>query len=394
MLTVIAKLRRRSSPISASISRSWRTLREHHVAAGSNRRHRHPQTGAGAQIRRRRLCRPRFRPIVRCAPLTGLCTVRRAGFRRAGALRRRRRRPRVGAHRRGRARASSIIEQCLARLADGPVVAEIEPSATARAMQRGHRAGRRVPRRHPGLGAHGRPRHGSPTAICAIRRGSSGRCWRRRSRATSSPISRSATNRSTAPIPGTTCEGSAVRKLLFKSLVKSPLTEPAPPADDAMLAELASRLAGGVATQARAQPVHSRGRCRLLQRLRARDPCAQQCLSTTSSASGSASSPRRAMPTCCSSPGRSLATCAKRWSAPMRATPDPKWVVAVGDCGFDGGVFAGSYALCRRRLGRYPGRSAYPRLSAEPDRLAARIDCAGRKLRRPSRSLRKSISEA
>lgn len=27
-----------------------------------------------------------------------------------------------------------------------------------------------------------------------------------------------------------------------------------------------------------------------------------------------------------------------------RATPDPKWVVAVGDCGFDGGVFAGSYA--------------------------------------------------
>jgi Ni,Fe-hydrogenase III small subunit len=26
------------------------------------------------------------------------------------------------------------------------------------------------------------------------------------------------------------------------------------------------------------------------------------------------------------------------------ATPDPKWVVAIGDCGFDGGVFAGSYA--------------------------------------------------
>jgi Ni,Fe-hydrogenase III small subunit len=27
------------------------------------------------------------------------------------------------------------------------------------------------------------------------------------------------------------------------------------------------------------------------------------------------------------------------------ATPDPKWVVAVGDCAFDGGVFAGSYAI-------------------------------------------------
>jgi Ni,Fe-hydrogenase III small subunit len=27
-----------------------------------------------------------------------------------------------------------------------------------------------------------------------------------------------------------------------------------------------------------------------------------------------------------------------------RATPDPKWVVAAGECAFDGGVFAGSYA--------------------------------------------------
>jgi Ni,Fe-hydrogenase III small subunit len=27
------------------------------------------------------------------------------------------------------------------------------------------------------------------------------------------------------------------------------------------------------------------------------------------------------------------------------ATPDPKWVVAVGDCAFDGGVFAESYAV-------------------------------------------------
>jgi Ni,Fe-hydrogenase III small subunit len=27
------------------------------------------------------------------------------------------------------------------------------------------------------------------------------------------------------------------------------------------------------------------------------------------------------------------------------ATPDPKWVVAIGDCAFDGGVFAESYAV-------------------------------------------------
>ncbi|HLB81068.1 MAG TPA: NADH-quinone oxidoreductase subunit NuoB, partial [Dongiaceae bacterium] len=26
------------------------------------------------------------------------------------------------------------------------------------------------------------------------------------------------------------------------------------------------------------------------------------------------------------------------------ATPDPKWVVAVGDCALDGGIFAGGYA--------------------------------------------------
>jgi Ni,Fe-hydrogenase III small subunit len=27
------------------------------------------------------------------------------------------------------------------------------------------------------------------------------------------------------------------------------------------------------------------------------------------------------------------------------ATPDPKWVIAVGDCALDGGLFAGSYAV-------------------------------------------------
>jgi Ni,Fe-hydrogenase III small subunit len=28
-----------------------------------------------------------------------------------------------------------------------------------------------------------------------------------------------------------------------------------------------------------------------------------------------------------------------------RATPDPKWVVALGDCAADGGMFASSYAV-------------------------------------------------
>jgi Ni,Fe-hydrogenase III small subunit len=29
----------------------------------------------------------------------------------------------------------------------------------------------------------------------------------------------------------------------------------------------------------------------------------------------------------------------------FNATPDPKWVVAIGDCAADGGIFAGSYAV-------------------------------------------------
>jgi len=31
--------------------------------------------------------------------------------------------------------------------------------------------------------------------------------------------------------------------------------------------------------------------------------------------------------------------------ATWAATPDPKWVVAIGDCAVDGGVFKGSYAI-------------------------------------------------
>ena len=27
------------------------------------------------------------------------------------------------------------------------------------------------------------------------------------------------------------------------------------------------------------------------------------------------------------------------------ATPDPKWVIAVGDCAFNGGLFQGGYAV-------------------------------------------------
>jgi Ni,Fe-hydrogenase III small subunit len=39
------------------------------------------------------------------------------------------------------------------------------------------------------------------------------------------------------------------------------------------------------------------------------------------------------------------------------ATPDPKWVVAVGHCATDGGIFVGSYGLVA-------GRPTYRRLPA------------------------------
>ncbi len=50
------------------------------------------------------------------------------------------------------------------------------------------------------------------------------------------------------------------------------------------------------------------------------------------------------------------------------ATPDPKWVVAIGTCAADGGPFAKSYAVARRGQGRSARRSAHPRLPPDADR--------------------------
>ena len=56
----------------------------------------------------------------------------------------------------------------------------------------------------------------SRAAICATRPGSNGRCWKRRSRATSSPTSRSATNPSTAPIRATISRRPRMRSTLLQ----------------------------------------------------------------------------------------------------------------------------------------------------------------------------------
>ncbi|KAB2851474.1 MAG: NADH-quinone oxidoreductase subunit NuoB [Hyphomicrobiaceae bacterium] len=134
-----------------------------------------------------------------------------------------------------------------------------------------------------------------------------------------------------------------MRKLLFKSLIRSPLTEPRPAEDDAMLAELAGRLeatsrrALGRSLSIRQVDAGSCNGCELeihalnnvyydLERFGLRF----------------VASPRHADVLLVTGPvTHNMREALERtW----RATPDPKWVVAVGDCGFDGGVFAGSYA--------------------------------------------------
>ena len=50
------------------------------------------------------------------------------------------------------------------------------------------------------------------------------------------------------------------------------------------------------------------------------------------------------------------------------ATPDPKWVVAVGDCAADGGIFAGSYAVEGGVVEGRARRPAHPRLPADAHR--------------------------
>ena len=136
---------------------------------------------------------------------------------------------------------------------------------------------------------------------CHLRdpRGFSGRCSRPPSKATSSRIFRSATNRSTAPIPATISEGShEMRKLLFQSLFRGPLTEAAPSPDDAALEELAAarsaaRRGGGSAAACRsARSMPAPATDASWKFMRSTTPI------TTSSASVCASSPRRATPMC------------------------------------------------------------------------------------------------
>ena len=135
-----------------------------------------------------------------------------------------------------------------------------------------------------------------------------------------------------------------MRKLLFESLFQSALTEAPPAPDDAGLAELAGR-------------VDRAARRRLGRSLSIREVDAGSCngCELEIHALNNAfydlerfglrfvASPRHADVLMVTGPvTKNMRQALERtWAA----TPDPKWVVAVGDCALNGGIFADSYAV-------------------------------------------------
>ena len=135
-----------------------------------------------------------------------------------------------------------------------------------------------------------------------------------------------------------------MRKLLLQSIIGMPLTESAPPASEAALAELASH-------------VHAAARQVLGRSLAIRQIDAGSCngceleIHALSNAFYDlerfgfhfVASPRHADVLLVTGPV--TANMREALERTYAATPDPKWVVAVGDCARDGGLFADSYAV-------------------------------------------------
>ncbi len=135
-----------------------------------------------------------------------------------------------------------------------------------------------------------------------------------------------------------------MRRTLFENLSRAPLTEPPPTADEAALKELA-------------ESVNRAARARLGRSLSIRQVDAGSCngceleIHALSNAFYDlerlglhfVASPRHADVLLVTGPvTKNMRQALERT---YNATPDPKWVVAVGACAADGGVFAGSYAV-------------------------------------------------
>jgi Ni,Fe-hydrogenase III small subunit len=135
-----------------------------------------------------------------------------------------------------------------------------------------------------------------------------------------------------------------MRRTLFESLMRRPLTERPPTPDDAALAELAAS-------------IDRAARRKLGRSLAIREVDAGSCngceleIHALSNAFYDlerfglrfVASPRHADVLMVTGPvTRNMREALERT---YNATPDPKWVVAIGDCAVDGGLFAGSYAV-------------------------------------------------
>ena len=135
-----------------------------------------------------------------------------------------------------------------------------------------------------------------------------------------------------------------MRKLLFESLIRAPLTEVPPQPEATALAELAATLGQTVRRQ-------------LGRSLSIREIDAGSCngCELEIHALGNAfydldrfglrfvASPRHADVLLVTGPvTKNMREALERT---YNATPDPKWVVAAGDCAAGGGCFAGSYAV-------------------------------------------------
>ncbi len=134
-----------------------------------------------------------------------------------------------------------------------------------------------------------------------------------------------------------------MNRLLLKNFFQGPLTEAAPAVDQVALAELAGR-------------VKEASRRRLGRTLSIREVDAGSCNGCELEIHALnnvlydlerfglrfVASPRHADVLLVTGPV--TANMREALERTYQATPDPKWVVAVGNCGRDGGVFAGSAA--------------------------------------------------
>jgi Ni,Fe-hydrogenase III small subunit len=134
-----------------------------------------------------------------------------------------------------------------------------------------------------------------------------------------------------------------MRRLLFKNLIRTPVTEVAPDADDAALAELAKRLD---------RAAHRRlGRSLSIREIDAGscNGCELEIHALNNAfydlerfGLRFVASPRHADVLMVTGPvTKNMREALVRT---YNATPNPKWVVAIGDCAFNGGIFADSYA--------------------------------------------------